>query len=144
MKKALLKFAAAILLIATIGFMSCRKDNDNSVPNTAVDIYIYLSNPSFNNLNAVGGWAYVTGGIRGILVYRKSTTEFMAFDRNCTYQPSDVCSTVYVDSSNIIAVDTCCNSQFSLYDGSVLQAPAGLPLKAYSNTFDGSVLHIYN
>ena len=70
----------------------------------------------------------------------------MAYDRNCTYHSSDPapCATVYVDSSNIIAVDSCCHSQFSMYDGTVLQTPATLPLKSYHTTFDGNVLHIYN
>lgn len=123
---------------------SCKKNETNGVPVAAVDIYIYANNPSFINLNAVGGWVYITGGVRGILVYRKSTSEFMAYDRNCTYQSTDACATVVVDATNIIATDTCCHSKFSIYDGSVLQAPAVLPLKAYNTTFDGNVLHIYN
>ncbi|MES2284509.1 MAG: hypothetical protein V4547_02390 [Bacteroidota bacterium] len=123
---------------------ACKKDTDNGVPITPVDIYLYTNNPSFVNLNGVGGWVYVTGGVRGILVYRKSPSEFMAYDRNCTYQSSDACATVVVDATNILATDTCCHSKFSMYDGSVTQAPAGLPLKAYNTTFDGNVLHIYN
>lgn len=122
----------------------CKKDNPNTVPNKAVDIYLYTNNPSFINLNATGGWVYITGGVRGILVYRKSPSDFMAYDRNCTYQSSDACATVIVDATNIIATDTCCHSKFSIFDGSVTQGPAGLPLKAYSTTFDGNVLHIYN
>lgn len=141
------KNSFALLLLLSIllisGFYACKK-NDDSVPIVPVDIYIYTSNPSFINLNAVGGWVYITGGARGILVYRKSISDFMAYDRNCTYNSNDACAVVYVDSSNIIATDTCCNSQFSIVDGTVLQAPAGLPLKTYSTTFDGNVLHIYN
>jgi nitrite reductase/ring-hydroxylating ferredoxin subunit len=124
--------------------VSCKKDNNNNVPETPVDISIYTNNPSFVNISVVGGWTYITGGIRGIIVYRKSNTEFMAYDRNCTYQPSDPCATVVMDVSNIEAKDTCCNSRFSIYDGSVFQGPAAAPLKAYSTTFNGSVLHIYN
>ncbi|MDQ3047471.1 MAG: hypothetical protein M3R27_08000 [Bacteroidota bacterium] len=133
----------SILFLSVFISGGCKKD-ENSIPNTAVDIYIYTNNPSFIDLNAVGGWVYITGGVRGILIYRKSTSEFMAYDRNCTYQPNDPCATVVVDNSNIIARDTCCNSQFSMVDGSVIQAPAGLPLKGYNTTFDGNVLHIYN
>ena len=132
----------SILVMAL--FYACKKENNNGVPIVPVDIYIYTSNPSFINLNAVGGWVYITGGARGILVYRKSISEFMAYDRNCTYNSNDPCAIVYVDSSNIIATDTCCNSMFSMVDGTVLQAPAGLPLKTYYTTFDGNVLHIYN
>jgi Rieske Fe-S protein len=142
MKKTLSIF---IMLVLFIGY-SCKKDTENNVPNTAVDIYIYTSSPSFFNLNTVGGWVYITGGVRGILVYRKSLTEFMAYDRNCTYHSSDPspCATVSVDVTNILAVDSCCHSKFSIYDGSVTQTPAVLPLKQYHTTFDGTTLHIYN
>lgn len=132
------------LIIAITVINSCKKNDDNGVPITAVDIYLYTNNPSFSSLYAVGGWTYITGGVRGVLIYRKSNSEFMAYDRNCTYQSSEPCATVHVDATNILAVDTCCNSKFSIYDGSVTQGPAGLPLKAYNTTFDGNVLHIYN
>lgn len=137
----------SVLLLSTFVmtlFYACKKDEPNGVPIVSVDIYIYTTSPSFINLNAVGGWDYITGGVRGILVYRKSISEFMAYDRNCTYNSNDACAIVYVDASNIIATDTCCNSKFSIVDGTVLQAPAGMPLKTYNTTFDGSVLHIYN
>ncbi|MGQ0827706.1 MAG: hypothetical protein ACT4ON_04865, partial [Bacteroidota bacterium] len=117
--------------IILVGITSCKKDTPNNVPNTAVDIYLYINNPSNVNLTAIGGWVYINGGVRGILVYRKSSSEFMAYDRNCTYRSGDPypCATISVDASNIIATDTCCNSKFSIYDGSVTQGPAGLPLK---------------
>lgn len=139
--KFFLYFTSFVILL---NIASCKKDTDNGVPITPVDIYLYTNNPSFVNLNGVGGWAYISGGVRGILLYRKSSTEFMAYDRNCTYQSSDPCATVVVDATNILATDTCCHSKFSMYDGSVTQAPAGLPLKIYNTTFDGNVLHIYN
>ncbi|MCW3103644.1 MAG: hypothetical protein JWO09_2084 [Bacteroidetes bacterium] len=132
-----------LLLLAFLA-NSCRKDNNNYIESVPVDIYLYTNNPSFVNVSVVGGWVYITGGVRGILVYRKSNTEFMAYDRNCTYQPSEPCATVVVDNTSIVAVDTCCHSRFSIYDGSVFQGPAAAPLKAYNTTFDGSVLHIYN
>lgn len=137
-------FALLLAILSITLLYACKKDKDNGIPIVPVDIYIYTSDPSFINLNAVGGWVYISGGARGILVYRKSISEFMAYDRNCTYNSSDPCAVVYVDSSNIIATDTCCNSMFSMVDGTVLQAPAGLPLKAYYTTFNGTVLHIYN
>ena len=143
MKKSFL-ILSVCAAVAAACFYGCKKEEDNGVPITMVDLYIYTSNPSFINLNAVGGWVYVNGGVRGILVYRKSISEFMAYDRNCTYQSSNVCAIVHVDASNIIATDTCCNSQFSIVDGSVLTGPAGIPLKTYNTTYDGTVLHIYN
>ena len=137
-------FLSITILVIIISVASCKKNTTDGVPVTAVDISLYTNNPSFVNLNAVGGWIYIAGGVRGILVYRQSTTQFMAYDRNCTYQPSNPCAIVYVNSTNILAVDTCCKSKFSIYDGSVTQGPAALPLKAYNTTFDGNVLHIFN
>lgn len=137
-------FLCLVGILFFLSINSCKKDTENGVPITTVDIYLYTNNPSFVNLYAIGGWVYITGGVRGILVYRKTTSEFMAYDRNCTYQSSDACATVVVDATNILATDTCCHSKFSMYDGSVTQGPAGLPLKAYQTTFDGNVLHIYN
>jgi len=140
--KFILKITLPLFII--VYALSCKKQQDNGVPLTNVDIYLYSSNPSFIDLNAVGGHTYITGGVRGILLYRKSSTEFMAYDRNCTYQSSQPCATVVVDATQILAVDTCCHSKFSLYDGSVTNGPASAPLKAYNTTFDGTVLHIYN
>ena len=135
-----------IFLLSVILFSAadCKKSNYNNVPLTAVDIYITVSNPSYISLSTIGGYLYLTGGVRGILVYRKTTTEFMAYDRNCTYQSSQPCATVVVDATHILAVDTCCHSKFQLYDGSVTNGPAVTPLKAYNTTFDGSTLHIFN
>jgi nitrite reductase/ring-hydroxylating ferredoxin subunit len=109
-----------------------------------VNVIIHLNDPAYVKLNAVGGWAYVDGGVRGIIVYRRATEEFAAFDRNCTYMPSNECATVYVDKSGSTAVDTCCGSKFLIYDGTVQKGPATIGLKPYHTTLDGSVLYISN
>lgn len=140
----ILKLFVTFCLLALITIAGCKKDNNGGVPVVVVDITLYVNNPSYVNLNAMGGWVYVSGGVRGILVYRASSSEFKAYDRNCTYNSSDPCATVYVDATNILAVDTCCHSKFSLFDGSVTQGPATFPLKAYNTTFDGNILRIYN
>lgn len=124
---------------------SCKKEGEQKyVPNVYVDIYMYASDPGFVALNAVGGWLYANGGVKGIIVYRKSNTEFMAYDRNCTYQSSNACSKADVDSSNLIIKDACCGSEFLITDGTVLTSPATLPLKQYQTSFDGTTLHIFN
>lgn len=130
-----------MLPFLTIG---CKKNDGGAVPETLVDINLYINNPSYINLSAAGGWVYVAGGVRGIIVYRLSSTEFRAYDRNCTYEPSDPCSVVSMDNTDIQAVDTCCNSKFLIVDGSITQGPAILPLKMYNTTYDGSIVHIYN
>src|SRR3989304_3214262 len=84
--------------------LSCKKDDD-SVPNVTVNILLSTTDPSFTDLNAVGGLIYLSGGSRGLVVYRLSMQEFMAYDRHCTYKPSESCAKVDVDASGIIAVD---------------------------------------
>lgn len=143
MKIKLVFYLCSAVLLSLFIFSGCKKE-DKSIPNTSVDIYIYTSDPSFIALNAVGGWVYITGGSRGIIVYRKTNTDFTALDRHCTFQPKNSCARVAVDSSNVIAVDTCCGSKFLITDGTIQNGPASVPLKQYATTFDGSVLHIYN
>lgn len=134
---------ALFLILLLYSFLSCKKEDD-VIPYIYVDLYIYTSEPSFVNLNAVGGWVYVSGGSRGIIIYRKTNDEFVALDRHCTYEPSNSCATVEVDSSNVMAVDNCCGSKFQLIDGAAINGPATVPLKQYHTSFDGSVLHVFN
>jgi hypothetical protein len=124
-------------------FASCKKENQG-VPLVAVDIRMYASDPTFMPLNSVGGWTYVNGGYRGILIYRKTLTDFMAYDRACTFNPSDENELIKVDASNVLATDAHCGSKFLITDGTVNQGPATLPLKSYVTSFDGNLLHITN
>lgn len=125
---------------------SCKKNsqsNKSGVPTAPVDMYIYIT--SYPSLNTPTGWAYVNGGVRGILVYRKSSTDFMAYERNCTYLPSNTCARINADIGGIFAIDTCCSSKFLMSDGSVNVGPATIPLTKYQATFDGTnTIHIFN
>ena len=122
----------------------CRKETSGGVPLTQVDFQINVNNPAYNDLAVPGGWLYLTGGSLGIIVYRKSMEEFVALDRHCTYQPSELCR-VHVDDTEVIARDTtCCGSAFLIMDGSVTQGPASLGLQRYNTSFNGSILRIYN
>jgi len=132
-----------LLFAGIISVISCKKDNE-TVPNVSVNIVISTTDPSYSNLNAVGGWLYLIGGSRGIIVYRYSIDEFMAYDRHCTYEPKETCAVVEVDQSGIIAEDSCCGSKFLLTDGSVIDGPASILLKTYRTFFDGNNLSIYN
>lgn len=132
-----------ILILNFIVFSGC-DINSNYIPNVPVNIYIYPDLPTYSALNTIGGWMYINGGVRGIIIYRKTLDQFIALDRNCTFDPSEECATVEVDASNIFATDPCCGSQFLLIDGQVTNAPAIFPLKQYDTNFDGNMLHIYN
>lgn len=137
-----LKLSTALLLICLISF--CKKDKYSPVDDVPVNISIYTSEPAFVNLNAIGGWTYLHGGVKGIIVYRKTSDLFVALERACTYDPGSSCNGVEVKSNNITAVDTCCGSEFQITDGTVTKNPASYPLKQYQTTFDGTVLQIFN
>jgi nitrite reductase/ring-hydroxylating ferredoxin subunit len=134
-----------VLLFITVIFSlhSCRK-NDNSVPDVHVDITINVNEPQFVSLNVVGGWVYITGGSRGIIVYRRSNDQFTALERHCTFDPEKSSAYAVVDSTNLTATDQTCGSAFQLYDGAVTAGPANKPLKQYHTSFDGMWVRIYN
>ena len=68
--------------------VSCGKQNTHSVPYVPFNQSIDLNLPSYYALSGVGGFAYVIGGSRGIIVYRRSIDEFIAFDRHSPADPN--------------------------------------------------------
>jgi nitrite reductase/ring-hydroxylating ferredoxin subunit len=138
----------SLLILLPILF-SCKKENINQqlgIPYVNVDRYILLNDPNSLSLNAVGGFLYLNAGSRGIIVYHRAFEEYVAFDRHCTYNTSDACGKVSLDStSNVILNCACCASKFSLIDGSVLNGPSLNPLLQYNAQISGpATLHIYN
>ena len=133
-----------IIFLTVLVLFSCKKKSTDYVPTVTVNTYLSASDPAFAPLNAINGSTYLSNcGVAGILVFRKSQTEFMAYDRCCTYKVSEG-NVIAVDASGLISKDAVCGSQFILTDGSVNNGPASNPLKRYQTTFDGTVLHIFN
>ena len=123
---------------------SCGKESNSVIPQVPVNIRIHTTDPLFINLAVPGGVEMVTGGSNGIIIYRRSNDEFMAFDRHCTYQVDDYCQINLDSTSFTSATDTCCGSRFLIIDGSVQEGPAARPLQQYQTSFDGTVLQIFN
>ncbi len=141
-----IKTVIYLILLSNIALFSSCDENTNPIPNVYVDIYIDLTDPLYYDLQSVGGYVYITGGVNGILIYRSSADEFSAYERTCPYDPD--CGRVSVDEGNLVAVDTvCCKSEFSLLlDGAVSQGPSEFPLKSYVCVYDrnAQILHIKN
>ncbi|MFM7022024.1 MAG: hypothetical protein ACKOXB_03535 [Flavobacteriales bacterium] len=133
-------FSAILILLFTF---SCSKDN-SYIPYVPVNIQINLQNPDYINLKTVGGWVYLNGGSRGLIIYRADINDFKAYDRHCPYKPEDACGKVDADNQTLTASDTCCGSKFQLFDGSVLKSPATRSLQQYQTSFDGNILSINN
>lgn len=130
----MLKTRSYIFILLLFSVFSCSKDNNANIPLVNVNFTINVNNPAYSNVAVPGGWMYINGGSRGIILYRYSNDEFRAFDRHCTYDVTSTCGLVSVDNSNIVGFDDCCGSKFLVSDGSVTQGPANLPLKAYNTS----------
>jgi nitrite reductase/ring-hydroxylating ferredoxin subunit len=135
------------ILVCLVSFR-CKKENINEqlgIPYVNVSQYVFLNDPNFIGLNAVGGFAFLNGGSKGIIIYHRAFDEYVAFDRHCTWQTYNNC-TVSPDSSTLVIMNcSCCTSKFSLIDGSVINGPAINPLLQYNAQISSpGTLHIYN
>ncbi len=135
---------ALLLLVYFFAGLGCNKERYERVPNVFVNFTIDLNQAQYTPLQITGGWVYVTGGYRGIIVYRKTFEEFVALDRTSTYKPESEGNRVVVEENNLIAADTVSGSRFLLLDGSVVEGPAPFGLKQYRTSFDGVHIHITN
>lgn len=134
-------------LIIILALFSCEPNLvDDPIPFVSFnDVVINLSFPEFINLNKDGGFKDINNqnaGVRGIIIYRKSSTTYLAFEKNCSYHPNEACATVEVHASGLFMTDPCCGSSFNFDDGLPNGGPAWRPLRQYRTQLNGSVLTI--
>ncbi|MEO7991548.1 MAG: hypothetical protein ABI663_18490 [Chryseolinea sp.] len=119
------------LLFSLTFFSSCAPDlTDDAIP------YVQFTNIIINvsthpSLQLDGGYEYIGGGVRGIILYRKNGSTYIAYERNSSFHPNEACATVDVDISGLFIIDTCSNSTFSLSNGNPTSGPAITPLRRY-------------
>lgn len=123
---------------------SAQNVSNHPVPSVPVQLSIFPNDPLNFKIQVVGGWMYVSGGINGIVVYRKSEQEFVAVERSSSSLPSDARARVWVKSDNFTLRDTISNSEWRIFDGTVTKGPAEWPLRLYGTTYDGNLLRIVN
>ena len=140
----MIKYFLFFLLAFVFFSSSCKKDKVERIPSVPINISVPINSVQYNDLNTIGGWVYVTGGYRGLIIYRLNNDDFLCYDRACPYHPSAEGARIEVESSGLIAVDSLCGSRFFLSDGSVLKGPSTLPLKSYQTTFDGNYVSVFN
>ncbi|MBX7051725.1 MAG: hypothetical protein K1X54_06805 [Flavobacteriales bacterium] len=141
MKKGILHITLFCLVL--ISCNGCKDKGNYNVPYVPVNITININQPDFFNLTVPTGWVYITGGSRGIIVYRKSESEFVAIERHSTYQPEDQCA-VTVAGDGVLIDDPCSDSQWLIMDGTLVNGPASTPLVTYDATFNSPYLTIVN
>jgi nitrite reductase/ring-hydroxylating ferredoxin subunit len=131
-------------LLLTI-LVACTPDMlDDPIPRVPfVDVVINLNLPEYLALQTDGGHKELsTGGVRGLIIYRANSSNYIAYERNCSYRPNDACATVNVHSSGLFMVDPCCSSNFSFTDGSPTGGPAWRTLQRYRTQLSGTTLTI--
>jgi len=132
------------ILAFSIWLFACKKDVKNPIPDVYVNFYMNISSTLYLELSSVGGYVNVTGGYKGITVYRLSTEEFLAFERACPYDWETDSAIVEMEPSGLVLKCHSCESEFLIIDGSVISGPATISLKQYNASYDGQMLHIYN
>ena len=145
MKLLKLKIRIIFLIGIVLLSFSCKKTANHPIPSVPFDITVNTSLPSYNSLQGVGGWAYVIGGIQGIVVYRKSSDEFVAFDRKSPIVSSECKQPLTTNPDNFLQLDdSCTKAKFSLYDGSPISG-SEFGLRQYQTQWNGSsTLRIFN
>ncbi len=138
------------VLIVTALFLtsSCKKNNNSTnqyenIPQVGVNIYLNLDQPSNFNLSAIGGYIYVEGGSKGIIVYR-DVNAYRAYERHSPHKSTQACSKVYVDSTGIYAFEACDSILYYLSDGTVATGNSAIPLLQYQTRESQGTLLIYN
>lgn len=132
------------LLVLVLIVSSCKDSFQGpAIPDVLVSEQINVGSLQYPQLRQDGGYVYLQGGYKGILVVRQNANLYTAFERACPYDPVATCSQVKVDPSNLFIKDECCGSQFN-FQGGVMAGPAVYGLKQYKTSLAGSVLYISN
>jgi hypothetical protein len=135
----------SLFLILLISCSKEQNEQDVPIPYVPVNERININDILYNDLNNVGGWAYLTAGSKGIILYRESLENVSAFERHCTFDPIEVCSQVDMHVSLLQANDNdCCGSVFSISSRSIIKGPASKPLIEYATQFDGTYVIVTN
>ncbi|MFD2786162.1 Rieske (2Fe-2S) protein [Hymenobacter rubripertinctus] len=135
---------ATLLPGLLLTLMACNSGStvQPQIPLAAVNELLVLTDQQNASLRFDNGAVYHKGGVRGLIVVRQNASTYLAFDRNCPYQPQDTCARVFI-SQLIQLHDPCCQSRFS-FTGQPQGGPATLPLRRYNTALSGNNLTITN
>lgn len=163
MKKTILHLLILIAFLTSVS--GCKKSHENpNRPSTPFSFSIYPNTLQYQEINYVSGWIYLTSELestsRGIIVYRKSENEFLAYDRLPPNEP-DACTESDGTTTRLVVdfpmvVDHCNNAYYNILNGQIIVAEPDMipnfptdgveiyPLIQYYTRYDGQKLTIYN
>ena len=116
-----------------------KNDNINDVP---VNFTIDINDPLYRNIRTIGNSITVVGGHAGIVIYRFTQDEFIAFDRLCPVEQNPDCR-IQPTNDDLFYTCKCCNTPYLMIDGTgqskndTVFPGTGKFLKEYQTYFDG-------
>ena len=79
-------FFALVIMSVLSG---CDPQVEDGIPYAFVEIDLNLSQSDYLDLRRDGGFVYILGGVRGIIIYRENQDRYWAFERNSPVNPSE-------------------------------------------------------
>lgn len=147
-KKIALLFTLFLIISSLNIINSCSERNDtvSCFPNSVISVQLNLSFGAYYELQNVGGWMYINeqerSGTRGLIVYRRSPSVFMIYDRNAPHLCPDNNTTLEVKNG----ISVYCpkdGAEWILSTGEPTKIAKTAP-KTYGYSFSGNILSIYN
>ncbi len=124
-------------------FVNCSETGNlaNCIRSFNVSVNTDLNNPGLINAQTPGGFAFLPGGNKGVLLFNKNGTDFVAFDRFCPQADCDAAMTF----ENRLLKCTCDESTYSVDFGGTPQTDGfQCPAIEYRVTKNGSTIRISN
>lgn len=122
-----------LFLLLVLPFISCN-DNSNEfntiLPVVPVNKTVFLNNPEFIDLQVVGGWAYTSGGISGIIIYHSGINTYLAYERSAPHLTPQTCSQMVVKNSLTMEC-ACDDSVFNILNGAPMTDGVNYAAKQY-------------
>ena len=132
-------------------------------PNAIINFTIYPNSLQYQELNYISGWLYLTSvpetTSRGLIVYRVSENEFLAYDRLPPNYPN-ACADEQGNTTRLVVdfpfvVDYCNNAYYNILNGQIViseeqnmvpnfSTELVYPLFQYHTNYDGNKLVITN
>lgn len=163
MKHKILSLFCAVALLFALQACESYPENPNR-PKTPFNFSIYPNTLQYQALNVTSGWIYLTSEVestsRGIIVYRLSDNEFLAYDRLPPNEPN-ACTDSQGNTTRMVidfpfVVDRCNNAYYNILNGQIIIREPDMipnfpttgttvyPLIQYHTTYDGNKLTVYN
>lgn len=94
-------------LVTLIFFSGCGTNLSDDpipvVPFAPLTINLFL--PEYQSLQLDGGYKQINSiGVQGVIVYRSSSTNYIAYEKNCSYHPNVPGSTIDIHASKLYMV----------------------------------------